>query len=356
MGETTNEVRSIDDWNRSKLEPSSAASVSESGAHPEEGSEDATQIRLGIEQTRANLTDTIDALQEKLDPARIAEQVKDQIREKATEAYDTAKTAVKEATIGRAGKIVSSVSETVSDMMASPTGTAVRDTSSSVVQYIRDNPIPFALLGIGLGMLAVNRRRTQPSPYGASSNVDPSVYNRSPTGNQSASDPSLTDRARDAVSGVADTARGAATSVADNARAVAARATSTVNSAAASVRDAAGTAAETTRQQFNYVSDQAKQGARVATDRFSSTLQDNPMALGIAALAAGALVGLSLPTTRVEGQYMGEARDRLVDQAKSVAHDAAEKVQRVAEEAGRTIKDAAQKEGFVGAESGGNKA
>ena len=71
------------------------------------------------------------------------------------------------------------------------------------------------------------------------------------------------------------------------------------------------------------------------------------MTLGIAALAAGALVGLSLPTTRVEGEYMGEARDRLMDQAKSVAQDTADKVQRVAGEAGRTFKDAAQKEGLV---------
>jgi hypothetical protein len=64
-------------------------------------------------------------------------------------------------------------------------------------------------------------------------------------------------------------------------------------------------------------------------------------------LAAGAIVGLSLPTTRVENEYLGEARDRLVGQAKSAAHEAAEKVQRVTSEAGRTLKDAAQKEGLV---------
>ena len=61
-------------------------------------------------------------------------------------------------------------------------------------------------------------------------------------------------------------------------------------------------------RQYHDVSDQARQGARVATDFFSTTMQDSPMAAGIAALAIGAVVGLSLPTTQVEGQYMGEAR------------------------------------------------
>lgn len=71
------------------------------------------------------------------------------------------------------------------------------------------------------------------------------------------------------------------------------------------------------------------------------------MTLGMVALAAGALAGMVLPTTRVESEYMGEARNRLVDQAKSVAQDAVEKVQRVAGEAGQTLKEAAQKEGLV---------
>jgi ElaB/YqjD/DUF883 family membrane-anchored ribosome-binding protein len=328
MGEATNEIGAVDEFSRATVDAG------------DEGAE-ATQIRSGIEKTRSNLSETIDALQERLDPSRIAEQVKDQIREKASEAYDTAKSAVREATIGKAEKIMSSVGEAVTDMTGRA-GTAVSETSSSVVQYIRDNPVPFALLGIGLGMLAMNKRPARQVSYGGSSNVPPNEY-----GGSGSTESSLTDRARDAVSGVANTARGAATSVGDSARAAAERTTGAVTSAANTVRDAAGNAVDATRRQFHDVSGQARQGAQVASDRFKSTLQDNPMALGFAALAAGALVGLSLPTTRVEGEYMGEARNRLVDQAKSVAQDAAGKVQRVTEEAGRTFKDAAQKEGLV---------
>jgi len=341
MGEATDEIRSIEEFNRKQAAKLGSAPVATTQGDESDGSAEATEIRSGIEKTRANLSSTIDALQDKLDPSRIAEQVKDQIREKATEAYETAKDAVKEATIGKAEKIMSSVSEAVTDMTGRA-GVAVSDTSSSVVQYIRENPVPFALVGIGLGMLAMNKRRSEQSSYGPSSYVAATTSGTSGSG-----EPSLTDRARDAVSGAADSARGAATSVADSARAAAERTSSAVSSAATTVRDAAGNAADSTRRQFHDVSDQARQGARVAGDWTKSTMQDNPMIMGLAALAVGAVVGASLPTTQVEGEYMGEARDKLVGQAKSVAHDAAEKVQRVTEEAGRTFKDAAQKEGLV---------
>jgi ElaB/YqjD/DUF883 family membrane-anchored ribosome-binding protein len=344
MGETTNEVGPVDDFNNDPaIRRASVAGTSRTN----EDTPEAAHIRSDIEHTRADLSETINALQEKLDPTRIAEQVKDQIREKATEAYDTAKTAVKEATIGKAEKIVSNVSETVTDMTGRA-GTAIK--SSSAVQYIRDNPIPFALVGIGMGMLALNTRKKEQSSYSTGRRIEFNPSSGFEAGSASTTaQPSITDRARNVASGVADKARGAAGSVADTARAATERATSTVSSAASSVRDAASSAADTTRQQV-------QQGTRMASDYFSNTLQENPMALGMAALAVGAVVGLSLPTTRVESEYMGEARDRLVDQAKSVAQETVGKVQRVTEEAGRTLKDVAQKEGLMTGQTGDNPA
>jgi ElaB/YqjD/DUF883 family membrane-anchored ribosome-binding protein len=336
MGETTNEVRPVDDFEDPAIRGSSVIQGSHSSGDASDGGPEAAQIRSDIEHTRADLSETINALQEKLDPTRIAEQVKDQVREKATEAYDTAKNAVKEATIGKAEKIVSNVSETVTDITGRA-GTAIKGGSSSFVQYIRDNPIAFALVGIGAGMLTLNARRREQSAYSPGRTVGPVAYDESGTADMTTTaQPPVTDRLRNVASGVADTARAATE-----------RATSAVSSATASVRDAASSAADTTRQQLDYVGSQVRQGTRVASDRFSSMLQENPMALGVAAVAAGAIVGLTLPTTRVEGEYMGEARDRLVDQAKSAAQEAVGKVQHVAQEAGRTLKDAAQKEGLM---------
>jgi ElaB/YqjD/DUF883 family membrane-anchored ribosome-binding protein len=335
MGEATDEMRSSDELNNTAAD-SSAIRRDESST---EGDPEAAEIRSRIERTRVDLSETIDALQEKLDPTRIAEQVKDQIKEKATEAFDSAKDSVREATIGRAEKIVSSVSEAVSDVTGRA-GAAVKDSGSSVVQYILDNPIPFALVGIGLGMLTLNKRNTGQSSYRSSVSARPGtggLYGSSSSGEDGSS---LTDRARNVVGGVAETARGAAE-----------RASTAVSSATDSVRNAMGTGADATRRQFHDARDQAVQSSQAASGFLKNTLQDNPMALGVAALAAGVIVGLTVPSSRVEDEYMGEARDRLLDQAKSVAQDAAQKIQHVAAEAANTAKEAGQKEGLLGGES-----
>ena len=54
-----------------------------------------------------------------------------------------------------------------------------------------------------------------------------------------------------------------------------------------------------------------------------------PLAIGAVALALGTAVGLAVPQT-AENEWMGEARDTLVDKAQSVSQDAIEKVQQVA--------------------------
>lgn len=353
MGETTGEIRSGGDWQHNTPERAAATGVAGTNkvdlraADIAAGNQEEAQIRSGIEQTRADMSETIDALQDKLDPARIAEQVKDRLREKAVEAYDNAKNTVKEATIGRAGKIVANVSETVSDV-TQRAGTAVRNSSSSFVEYVRENPVPFALLGIGVGMLAYNASKQRPA-YRSTLDSYPDEYGTFGAGewDANARGRSARGRARDAGNGMADTARSAAGSVADTARETAARASSAVSSAASSVRGAASQAADATVQQWNQVSDQARHGAQVASDRFQITLQENPLALGVAALAAGAILGFSLPASRVENEYLGKAREQLMNRAKSAAQDTLEKVQRVTEEAGRTVKDAAQKEGLT---------
>jgi hypothetical protein len=48
-------------------------------------------------------------------------------------------------------------------------------------------------------------------------------------------------------------------------------------------------------------------------------MQDNPLAVGVAAMAAGACVGLSVPTTHTENQVLGASRDALMDRASDSA-------------------------------------
>ena len=74
------------------------------------------------------------------------------------------------------------------------------------------------------------------------------------------------------------------------------------------------------------LTDSARRVAYQARNRWESMLDNNPMAIGIAALAAGALIGASLPQSELENEYLGETRDQLVESAREVAHDAVEKV------------------------------
>jgi hypothetical protein len=78
--------------------------------------------------------------------------------------------------------------------------------------------------------------------------------------------------------------------------------------------------------------ERARQTAMQARSRWGGMMNDNPMALGIAALAAGALVGAALPRTETENQYLGETRDSLVESARAMAHDSVDSAREAAKE------------------------
>jgi hypothetical protein len=59
-------------------------------------------------------------------------------------------------------------------------------------------------------------------------------------------------------------------------------------------------------------------------------LHDNPLAIGAVAVAAGTAVGLMLPRTRIESEYIGATGERLVDRVEDVARGALDKVQEAA--------------------------
>ncbi|HEY0128324.1 MAG TPA: DUF3618 domain-containing protein, partial [Rubrobacteraceae bacterium] len=81
--------------------------------------------RVEIERTRAGMSETVDAIQERLSPENLKEQAKDRVEQ--------AKDRVKEATVGKA-----------------------QEAGSGIVGTIKANPLPAALTGIGLGWLLMN--------------------------------------------------------------------------------------------------------------------------------------------------------------------------------------------------------
>lgn len=101
---------------------------------------DAGQIRDDIAQTRAEMSETIDAIQDKLSPQHLKEQAVEKLHD---------------ATIGRAQTLaetakekVAAISERVAD---APTP---QDKGAVILDLIKRHPLPSALLALGFVALA----------------------------------------------------------------------------------------------------------------------------------------------------------------------------------------------------------
>jgi ElaB/YqjD/DUF883 family membrane-anchored ribosome-binding protein len=67
-----------------------------------------------------------------------------------------------------------------------------------------------------------------------------------------------------------------------------------------------------------------KRSAQYARDQAYDVYDDNPLAVGAAALAAGIVGGLLLPSTQREDELLGSSRDDLLDKAKGVGREVIE--------------------------------
>lgn len=117
-------------------------------------------------------------------------------------------------------------------------------------------------------------------------------------------------RAKDKVTDTVDRARESLAGTMDSIK-------DTVSGTASTVKDATPDAGQ--------VSGQARQAVGVA--------QQNPLGLAIGSIAAGFLLGMLLPSTRLEDERMGAAADQVKDLAAEVGHDAMEHGKEIAQEA-----------------------
>lgn len=267
----------LDNRNDQKIETEESAEIAD----------EPDAIRDQIGETRREMGETIDAIQEKLSIANISAQIKEHVTEHITDAVQTVKENVWDATIGKGGEFMKNIGGEIK--------------RSNVGKMVGANPVPFVLMGLGIGMLVYNRyaKTSHRATWDDGNQIEPTF--------QQGSD------------GIAQTVGNAATSVYEGA-----------GSAAGKVLDTAGSAAGTT---YNKVGDLGGQ----VRGQYEYQLEENPLVVGAVALALGAAVGAMIPTTRYEGQLMGETRDSLISNAQTAAQDAIEKVQEVVGEAKDTI-------------------
>jgi ElaB/YqjD/DUF883 family membrane-anchored ribosome-binding protein len=77
--------------------------------------------------------------------------------------------------------------------------------------------------------------------------------------------------------------------------------------------------------------------SNVAYDTYDHHINENPLAVGAAAFALGAVVGLAIPSTRYEGELMGETRDELLKKAQDKGSMLLDKTRNLVDEAANTV-------------------
>jgi hypothetical protein len=91
--------------------------------------------------------------------------------------------------------------------------------------------------------------------------------------------------------------------------------------AISSVRDAGSAVLDRASKVTDYVGDPGDLAKRAG----------DPWLIGVAGMVAGAVLAAMLPPTRIEQEYIGEARDGLWNKANEIGHEAAERVRELAE-------------------------
>ena len=314
---------------------------------PAPDGESTVELREEIEQTRDEMGATLDAIQERLSPETLKDQAKDVVQEAAEqakevvqqavrEAGEQAREVVREATTQAKGAVHDATIGKAEEAVGGATRTA-RGWGTTMLETIKQNPVPAALAGIGIGWLFMKRRSTGAADDGR-------------IGYAGAAHGPLGYAGTDQVVASADATGG---------RPI----TDTVGTAAGQTLEKAGGAVDQVRGVTGEVVTQAQEAAgrvagavqdrtgRVAggtSGQVQRLLDESPLVLGGIALAVGAAVGLLLPATQQEDQLLGQARDSLLQQAKETAQDVQPKVQRVVEEAQRAVQEEAKEQQLTG--------
>ena len=117
--------------------------------------QDPDAIRQDIEQTRTEMSETVEAIGYKADvPSRAKDAVSDKVENMKSKVSDTA-TRAKEAVVGTASRAGDAVSDTTSRVGdATPSGGQVKQQAKRAVGLAQENPLGLGIGAVALGFLA----------------------------------------------------------------------------------------------------------------------------------------------------------------------------------------------------------
>jgi len=254
------------------------------GQDPGADAQSPDQIEREIDRTRERMSSNIDALGEKLSPDNLKQQAK-------------------EAITGKAQDVVANV------------GDQARQTGSRLMEFITENPLPAAAVGLGAIWLFTLRKggRSEVSGDRMARFAYTGPERREPNGR-----PGLGRRLADR----ADAMR------------------HTVGDAASHAGERAGELKERVSERAGELGSAAKERAREAKGGLEEMMRSNPLALAAGAAVLGLALGMLVPESEPERKLMGPARDQLADRVQSTA----QRVKDSAVEAGREVQETVKDE------------
>ena len=225
-----------------------------------------------IEETRHDMTGTVEEIGDRLDPRNIVADAKETVRS---------------ATVGKVEDMASTATEIASDATQT-----VREAGTGIMDRIASNPIPAAMIGLGAGWLLLSGR----------SSSNRSTYERGTWSQRYPSrDPGAMQTARYRVAEVAD-----------------------------GVERKFGEAADTVGQLADEMPYRARTAADDLTQSASQMFNSNPLAIGAIAMAVGTAVGMALPATEIERRKLAQPAREVIGKAEEAASDALEQVEQQA--------------------------
>lgn len=272
------------------------------------------QLVEEIVYTREEMTGTVEQIGDRLDPKNIVAEATGSVRN---------------ATIGKVESVATSASDMVNNVgqqageMVSNAGQTAQQAGSGIVDAIRRNPVPAAMVGIGLGWFAMSNR-------GSSST---SRYSDWSDGGRNWGDSNRMSGGSWDTTGYGDSGSGfGGQGFTDKVGNTAGRVGDTAGQVVGNVQQTAGDVMQNVQQTAGQVPYQVQGVARQVQDNAGRMIQENPLAVGAIALALGTAVGMALPSTQKEQQILGQARDNLIDKAETKASDAMSKVEETAKQ------------------------
>lgn len=230
---------------------------------------------------------------------------------------------------------------------------SARDYFSNLGRSVRDNPMPAALIGVGIGWLIYssnsssrgsvpnhfNDKRQKRARHAAAETTpqtheydelydeplfDEPLYSEGASIDQHRQGQSSSDSG-----GLGQRAKGALHEAGDRARNMKSGAGERAHNMKSGASDRMQRMRQGSSDRFN----DASSKARDAGSWLSDMAHENPVAAGALGLAAGALLGSLLPTSRAEQRAMGDTRDHLVDRASEMGSEQLDRASDKAQEA-----------------------